>query len=99
MESSKCVPMFQHIVLAIKMAISYFIPDVPRWVEVNLAKMEYETKQALLKEVSVCVHMQAWVCVLCGCMYACVCAQMSFVCVYFCLCWINVIAVISTIVV
>lgn len=55
MESSKCVPMFQHIVLAIKMAISYFIPDVPRWVEVNLAKMEYETKQALLKEVSVCV--------------------------------------------
>ncbi|XP_025115852.1 anoctamin-10-like isoform X2 [Pomacea canaliculata] len=40
----------EHIVLAIKMAISYFIPDVPRWVEVNLAKMEYETKQALLKE-------------------------------------------------
>lgn len=99
MESSKCVPMFQHIVLAIKMAISYFIPDVPRWVEVNLAKMEYETKQALLKEVSVCVcaHASVGVCIM-GCMYACVCAQMSFVCVYFCLCWINVIAVISTII-
>ena len=44
--------MFQHCVLAIKAAVAYFIPDSPRWVQVKMAKMEYESKQALLKEVT-----------------------------------------------
>lgn len=81
MESSKCVPMFQHIVLAIKMAISYFIPDVPRWVEVNLAKMEYETKQALIKEVSVCAHAGVGVCIMWVCVCMCLCTNVICVCI------------------
>jgi hypothetical protein len=32
--------------------MAYFIPDMPRWVEVQMARMEYESKLALIKEVS-----------------------------------------------
>ncbi|XP_076469923.1 anoctamin-10-like isoform X2 [Babylonia areolata] len=40
----------EHCVLAIKAAVAYFIPDTPRWVQVNMARMEYQSKQALQKE-------------------------------------------------
>lgn len=42
---------FQHIILAMKMAIAYFIPDTPKWVEIEVAKMVYKTKMALQNEV------------------------------------------------
>ena len=47
-----CGTVFQHCVLAIKAAVAYFIPDTPRWVQVKMAKMEYESKLALQKEVT-----------------------------------------------
>ncbi|KAK7114042.1 anoctamin-10-like isoform X2 [Littorina saxatilis] len=40
----------EHCVLAIKAAVAYFIPDTPRWVQIEMARMEYESKQALQKE-------------------------------------------------
>lgn len=42
---------FQHIILAIKFGVAYFIPDTPKWVQVELAKVAYKSKQALHKEV------------------------------------------------
>ncbi|XP_052229887.1 anoctamin-10-like isoform X1 [Dreissena polymorpha] len=40
----------EHILLALKMAVAYFIPDVPDWVEVEVAKIAYQSKLALQKE-------------------------------------------------
>ncbi|XP_041375586.1 anoctamin-10-like isoform X2 [Gigantopelta aegis] len=40
----------EHVVLAVKAAVAFFIPDVPRWVEVEMARVEYQSKQALIKE-------------------------------------------------
>lgn len=40
----------EHIILAMKMAIAYFIPDTPKWVEIEVAKMVYKTKMALQNE-------------------------------------------------
>lgn len=40
----------EHILIAVKMAVAYFIPDVPKWVEVELAKIAYQSKLALQKQ-------------------------------------------------
>lgn len=40
----------EHIILAIKFAVAYFIPDTPNWVQIELAKVAYKSKQALHKE-------------------------------------------------
>ena len=37
----------QHIVLGIKFAVAYAIPDVPEWVEVEIAKVEWKRRTAL----------------------------------------------------
>ena len=42
---------FQHIILAIKVAIAYCIPDTPKWVEIELAKIAYKSKIALQHKV------------------------------------------------
>lgn len=42
---------FQHILLVVKVAVAYFIPDTPKWVEVELAKIAYQSRLALQKEV------------------------------------------------
>ena len=37
----------QHLVLGIKFAVAYAIPDIPEWVEHEIAKMEFQRRQAL----------------------------------------------------
>lgn len=41
----------QHVLLAVKIAVAYFIPDVPKWVDVELSRIAYQSKLALQKEV------------------------------------------------
>lgn len=41
----------EHVLLAVKVAVAYFIPDTPKWVEVELAKIAYQSKLALQKEL------------------------------------------------
>ena len=51
---SKCCFLFsdcQHVLLAVKIAVAYFIPDVPKWVDVELSRIAYQSKLALQKEV------------------------------------------------
>ena len=36
----------------VKVAVAYFIPDTPKWVELELAKIAYQSRLALQKEVS-----------------------------------------------
>jgi hypothetical protein len=38
--------LLQHVVLAIKFAVSYAIPDIPEWVEDEIAKVEYKRREA-----------------------------------------------------
>ena len=38
-------PLFQHMMLALKMGISYAIPDTPAWVEKEMAKIEYRRRE------------------------------------------------------
>ena len=42
---------FKHIILAIKVAVAYLIPDQPKWVEIELAKTAYQSKLALQEKV------------------------------------------------
>lgn len=41
----------QHIILAIKVAVACLIPDQPKWVEIELAKIAYQSKLALQEKV------------------------------------------------
>ncbi|CAB3988342.1 anoctamin-8-like isoform X1 [Paramuricea clavata] len=36
----------EHVVLAVKFAVSYAIPDIPEWVEDEIAKVEYKRREA-----------------------------------------------------
>ncbi|KAK3598896.1 hypothetical protein CHS0354_036204 [Potamilus streckersoni] len=40
----------EHIILSIKAAVAFFIPDVPKWVEIEMARMAYQSRLALQKE-------------------------------------------------
>ncbi|XP_060568462.1 anoctamin-10-like isoform X2 [Ruditapes philippinarum] len=40
----------EHVLLALKIAVAYFIPDVPKWVDVELSRIAYQSKLALQKE-------------------------------------------------
>lgn len=42
---------FQHIIIFIKAALAYMIPDEPEWVEVGLNAVEYQSKQAWRQQV------------------------------------------------
>ena len=39
--------LLQHLVLGIKFAVAYAIPDIPEWVENEIAKMEFQRREAL----------------------------------------------------
>lgn len=41
----------EHIILAIKVAVACLIPDQPKWVEIELAKIAYQSKLALQEKV------------------------------------------------
>lgn len=46
--STSCTCFFlQHLVLGIKFAVAYAIPDIPEWVEHEIAKMEFQRREAL----------------------------------------------------
>jgi len=45
--------LLQHVLLALKVGVAYFIPDVPKWVDVEMAKIAYQSKLALQKEVRI----------------------------------------------
>ncbi|XP_052816111.1 anoctamin-10-like isoform X1 [Mya arenaria] len=40
----------EHLLLAVRVSVAYFIPDVPGWVEIEMAKIAYQSKLALQKE-------------------------------------------------
>lgn len=42
----------EHIILFLKVIIAYLIPDVPHWIDVALAKTDYESTKALRNERS-----------------------------------------------
>ena len=41
------ISFLQHLVLGIKFAVAYAIPDIPEWVEHEIAKMEFQRREAL----------------------------------------------------
>ncbi|XP_067058166.1 anoctamin-8-like isoform X1 [Acropora muricata] len=41
------IVVLEHLVLGIKFAVAYAIPDIPEWVEHEIAKMEFQRRQAL----------------------------------------------------
>ena len=41
------------MVLALKAAVAFFIPDVPKWVELQMARQEHQARQARFKEVGI----------------------------------------------
>ncbi|XP_038077941.1 anoctamin-8-like isoform X1 [Patiria miniata] len=43
------VMFLEHFILAIKFAIAYAIPDIPHWVSMEMAKLEYHRREALKK--------------------------------------------------
>ncbi|XP_063955758.1 anoctamin-8-like [Lytechinus pictus] len=45
-----CIVVMEHIILAAKHAISLGIPDVPHWVSIKMAKLEYRRREALKKQ-------------------------------------------------
>ena len=45
----------EHFMLALKFALRQLIPDVPAWVKVSLACLEYRSRQALKNEVNFAV--------------------------------------------
>ena len=42
----------EHLLMAVRYVLHQAIPDKPEWVRVALAKLNYQSKQALRKEVS-----------------------------------------------
>eukprot|EP00057_Strongylocentrotus_purpuratus_P034521 XP_795564.4 PREDICTED: anoctamin-8 [Strongylocentrotus purpuratus] len=44
-----CIVVVEHVILAAKQAISLGIPDVPHWVSIEMAKLEYRRREALKK--------------------------------------------------
>ncbi|XP_072051676.1 anoctamin-10-like, partial [Amphiura filiformis] len=42
----------EHVFLALKAAIAILIPDLPRWMEIELLKEEYESRQVYLQKIS-----------------------------------------------
>lgn len=42
----------QHVLLAFKFILAFVIPDVPKDIQIKLAKLEFESLEALKKKVS-----------------------------------------------
>lgn len=42
---------FQHLLLAIKFVMAFVIPDKPREIQIELAKLEFESLEALKQQV------------------------------------------------
>ncbi|XP_033634933.1 anoctamin-8-like isoform X1 [Asterias rubens] len=43
------VVFLEHIIIAVKFAIAYAIPDIPHWVSMEMAKLEFNRREALKK--------------------------------------------------
>lgn len=41
----------QHVLLAFKFLLGFLIPDVPRHIQIRLARLEFESLEALKKKV------------------------------------------------
>ncbi|XP_071509336.1 anoctamin-8-like [Diadema antillarum] len=50
------VVVLEHVILAVKMAISMGIPDIPYWVSIEMAKLEYNRREALKKMELAALH-------------------------------------------
>lgn len=48
------VVIFQHGLLALKFILAFLIPDVPKHIHIKLARLEFESLEALKKKVSLC---------------------------------------------
>uniref|UniRef100_A0A672M1M2 Anoctamin n=1 Tax=Sinocyclocheilus grahami TaxID=75366 RepID=A0A672M1M2_SINGR len=48
----------EHVLLAFKFILAFVIPDVPKHIQVNLAKLEFDSLEALKKRVS--THLCRW---------------------------------------
>ena len=46
----------QHVILFVKVMISYLVPDKPEWVATAVASVEYQSKIAYKRQVSCIVH-------------------------------------------
>jgi len=46
-----CVLCFQHGLLALKFILAFVIPDVPKHIEIKLARLEFESLEAFKKKV------------------------------------------------
>lgn len=42
---------FQHVLLTFKFILSFLIPDVPKHIQIRLARLEFESLEALKKKV------------------------------------------------
>ncbi len=42
---------FQHVLLAFKFILTFLIPDVPKHIQIKLARLEFESLEALKKKV------------------------------------------------
>lgn len=51
----------QHVLLAFKFILAFIIPDVPKHIQIKLAKLEFESLEALKKKVSTYVCARAHV--------------------------------------
>lgn len=45
---------FQHALLAFKFILAFLIPDVPKHIQIKLARLEFESLEALKKKVTLC---------------------------------------------
>ena len=55
--------LLQHFILALKALIAFLIPDVPKWVQLELARSQFEAKQAVETLVSISkntLHCPEW---------------------------------------
>lgn len=50
--SDALVISFQHILLAFKFILTFLIPDVPKHIQTKLARLEFESLEALKKKVT-----------------------------------------------
>lgn len=49
--------LLQHVLLAFKFILAFVIPDVPKHIQVKLAKLDFDSLEALKKRVSTHLHM------------------------------------------
>lgn len=53
----------QHVLLAFKFILTFLIPDVPKHIQIKLARLEFESLEALKKKVRAPYTVLLWVCI------------------------------------